>query len=107
MSAVRAMEAPPSIMSNYFGEDLTAYLEAFRNGEDAAYAPEKNMNAVLDTISANNVKKFARRRPHPAPVAAGRGNHQPRAGGGQSSRSRTRPRWTHRTPPGPVLDRRQ
>ena len=70
---------PRPCMSNYVGKDLTAYLEAFRNGKDAAYAPGKNMNAVLNTISAENFKKFARRHPRSAPVAAGRGDHQPRA----------------------------
>ena len=30
--------SPGPCMSNYFGKDLTAYLKAFQNGEDAAYA---------------------------------------------------------------------
>ena len=71
---------PQPCMSNYFSEHLTAYLKAFWNGKDAAYAPGKNMNAVLDTICADDVKEFTRRQPRPAPVAAGHGNHQPRAG---------------------------
>jgi len=33
------MEAPPSIMSMYLGEDLTNYLEALKNGSDASYSP--------------------------------------------------------------------
>ena len=65
-------------MSNYFGKDLTVYLKAFRNGKDTAYAPGKDMNAVLDTICAKNFKDFVHRHPRPAPVATGRGNHQPR-----------------------------
>ena len=67
-------------MSNYFVEDLTAHLEEFRNGKDAVYASGKNMNAVLDTICADNFKEFARHHPRPAPVATGRGDHQPHAG---------------------------
>ena len=67
-------------MSNYTSKDLTAYLEAFWNGEDAVYAPGKNMNTILDTICADNFKEFARRHPRPAPVAAGRGDQQPRVG---------------------------
>ena len=40
-------------MSTYFGEDLTAYLEAFRNGEDATYVPGKNMlNIGVKDIAA-------------------------------------------------------
>ena len=71
---------PRPCMSNYFGKDLTACLEAFRNGEDAAYAPEKEMNTVLDIICAENFKEFARRHLRPAPIAAGLDDHQPRVG---------------------------
>ena len=38
------------------------------------------MNAVLDTICAENFKEFTRRHLCPAPAATGRGNHQPRVG---------------------------
>ena len=41
-----AMEAPPAIVSTYFGEDLTAYLKAFRNGKDAVHVPGKNMLSI-------------------------------------------------------------
>ena len=51
---LRSWRRPRPCMSNYFGEDLTTYLEAFQNGKDAAYAPEKNMNTVFDTICVNN-----------------------------------------------------
>jgi len=36
-----ACEAPPAIISTYLGDDMTAYLDAFRNGEDAKYEPKK------------------------------------------------------------------
>ena len=38
-----ACEAPPAIVSTYLGDDMTSYLEAFINGEDAAYTPGKKM----------------------------------------------------------------
>jgi len=34
-----ACEAPPAIMSMYLGEDMTAYLEAYANGDKKAYNP--------------------------------------------------------------------
>merc|ERR1719453_1712115 len=34
-----ACEAPPAIMSTYLGNDLTAYLDAYRKGKQAAYKP--------------------------------------------------------------------
>jgi glutamine synthetase len=34
-----ACEAPPAIMSTYLGDDMTSYLEAYKNGSDAAYSP--------------------------------------------------------------------
>ena len=68
---LRPWMRPRPCMSNYTSKDLTAYLEAFRNGKDAAYLPGKNMNAVLDTICDDNFKNFASRHPRPAPVAAG------------------------------------
>ena len=36
-----AMEAPPAIISTYLGEDMTSYLDDFRNGKTSAYAPNK------------------------------------------------------------------
>ena len=47
-----AWRRPRPCMSNYFGKDLTVYLEAFWNGKDTEYAPGKNRNTVLDTICA-------------------------------------------------------
>merc|ERR1712072_1164827 len=34
-----ACEAPPAIMSTYLGDDMTAYMEAYRNGQKNAYNP--------------------------------------------------------------------
>lgn len=36
-----ACEAPPAIVSTYLGDDMTAYLEAFLNGENSKYEPTK------------------------------------------------------------------
>lgn len=36
-----ACEAPPAIVSSYLGEDMTNFLEAFKNGSDANYEPAK------------------------------------------------------------------
>lgn len=36
-----ACEAPPAIVSTYLGDEMTSYLEAFMNGEDAKYEPTK------------------------------------------------------------------
>ena len=73
-SDLRPWRRPRSCMFSYFSEDLTAYLEAIRNGKDVVYALGMNMNAVFDTICANNFKEFARvfcplcRRPWRPPV---------------------------------------
>ena len=40
------MDAPPAIMSTYFGEDLTAYLKAFWNKKDVKYVLGKNMLSI-------------------------------------------------------------
>jgi glutamine synthetase len=36
-----ACEAPPAIVSAYLGDDMTKYLEAFKNGSDVKYEPAK------------------------------------------------------------------
>jgi len=38
-----ACEAPPAIVSTYLGDDMTNYLEAFMNGENAEYNPGKKV----------------------------------------------------------------
>jgi glutamine synthetase len=40
-----ACEAPPAIFSSYLGEDMTKYLEGYKNGENAPYNP---VTRVLD-----------------------------------------------------------
>ena len=54
--SLRTTKASPAIISTYFGEDLTAYLEEFQNVEDAAYVPGKNMLSIgIKDITAINV----------------------------------------------------
>lgn len=38
-----ACEAPPSIISTYLGEDITAYLHAYKNGDLKSYKPSSKM----------------------------------------------------------------
>jgi glutamine synthetase len=40
-----ACEAPPAIFSSYLGEDMTRYLEGYKNGENSVYNP---VQRVLD-----------------------------------------------------------
>lgn len=44
-----ACEAPPSIISCYLGESLTAYLQAYMTGETSAYTP---VGKVIETGAA-------------------------------------------------------
>merc|ERR1712151_1203205 len=34
-----ACEAPPAIVSTYLGEDMTSYLESYKNGDNKPYSP--------------------------------------------------------------------
>lgn len=38
-----ACEAPPAIVSTYLGDDMTAYLEAFKDGKNSNYVPQTKM----------------------------------------------------------------
>ena len=38
-----ACEAPPAIISCYLGDDMTKYLEAYRNGDNKPYTPSTKM----------------------------------------------------------------
>jgi len=68
-----AMEAPPAIMSTYLGEDLTSYLEAFVNGETAAYAPsKKDLSIGVKDIPAVKVPAEDRNRSSPFPYGGAR-----------------------------------
>jgi glutamine synthetase len=51
-----ACEAPPSIISTYLGEDMTTFLEAYKNGESKPYTPRARIlnlgAAVLPPMEA-------------------------------------------------------
>jgi len=49
-----ACEAPPAIVSTYLGDDITTYLESFRDGESGEYVPSKK---TLD-LGAREVLPF-------------------------------------------------
>merc|ERR1711906_85047 len=73
MGRFGAMEAPPAIMSTYLGEDLTSYLEAFVNGETAAYAPsKKDLSIGVKDIPAVKVPAEDRNRSSPFPYGGAR-----------------------------------
>lgn len=67
------MEAPPSIMSMYLGEDLTNYLEALKNGSDANYTPTpKAVNLGVSGIPNVSVPAEDRNRTSPFPYGGHR-----------------------------------
>jgi len=68
-----AMEAPPAIISTYLGEDLTNYLEAFKNGENAAYVPgKKDLDIGVKSICGIKVPAEDRNRTSPFPYGGAR-----------------------------------
>jgi len=68
-----AMEAPPAIMSTYLGEDLTSYLEAFKDGEVGAYVPgKKNLGIGVKDIPPIQVPAEDRNRSSPFPYGGAR-----------------------------------
>mmetsp|Transcript_49176 Transcript_49176/g.73094 ORF Transcript_49176/g.73094 Transcript_49176/m.73094 type:complete len:729 (-) Transcript_49176:158-2344(-) len=68
-----AMEAPPAIISTYLGEDLTSYLEAFKDGESSAYVPgKKNLDVGVKSICGIKVPAEDRNRTSPFPYGGAR-----------------------------------
>jgi len=68
-----AMEAPPAIISTYLGEDLTSYLEAFKNGEESAYVPtKKDLDIGVKAICGMKVPAEDRNRTSPFPYGGAR-----------------------------------
>jgi len=66
-------EAPPAIMSTYFGEDLTSYLEAFKDGATGAYTPgKKNLGIGVKDIPPVQVPAEDRNRSSPFPYGGAR-----------------------------------
>jgi glutamine synthetase len=68
-----ACEAPPAIVSTYLGESMTAYLEAFMNGNDAKYDPKvKTIDLGTREVVPFTVPAEDRNRTSPFPYGGGR-----------------------------------
>jgi len=68
-----AMEAPPAIMSTYLGEDMTSYLQAFRDGDMSAYAPEMGeIDVGVKHIQPFKIPSEDRNRTSPFPYGGAR-----------------------------------
>lgn len=68
-----AMEAPPAIISTYLGEDLTAYLEAFKDGKVGAYvAGKKELDIGVKDVLPVKVPSEDRNRTSPFPYGGAR-----------------------------------
>ena len=68
-----ACEAPPAIVSTYLGDDMTAYLEAFMNGESAKYEPgKKTLDLGTSEVLPFQVPAEDRNRTSPFPYGGAR-----------------------------------
>mmetsp|Transcript_26999 Transcript_26999/g.65593 ORF Transcript_26999/g.65593 Transcript_26999/m.65593 type:complete len:706 (-) Transcript_26999:270-2387(-) len=68
-----ACEAPPAIVSTYLGEDMTAYLESFKNGDMQPYKPNtKELDLGVECIAPLNVPAEDRNRTSPFPYGGHR-----------------------------------
>merc|ERR1719440_2508159 len=68
-----ACEAPPAIMSVYLGDDMTKYLEAFKNGESKEYSPTtKMLSTGVKALADVEVPAEDRNRTSPFPYGGHR-----------------------------------
>eukprot|EP00588_Corethron_pennatum_P002496 CAMPEP_0194296200 /NCGR_PEP_ID=MMETSP0169-20130528/55438_1 /TAXON_ID=218684 /ORGANISM="Corethron pennatum, Strain L29A3" /LENGTH=704 /DNA_ID=CAMNT_0039045599 /DNA_START=116 /DNA_END=2230 /DNA_ORIENTATION=- len=68
-----ACEAPPAITSTYLGGDMTAYLEALKNGSTAAYEPtKKTLDLGTSAVLPFDVPAEDRNRTSPFPYGGAR-----------------------------------
>ena len=68
-----ACEAPPAILSTYLGDDMTAYLDALRNGNLDEYKPNtKTIDVGIDSIKPFTVPAEDRNRTSPFPYGGAR-----------------------------------
>lgn len=68
-----ACEAPPAIMSVYLGDDMTNYLEAFKNGENKPYTPTtKKLETGVEKLAPVEVPAEDRNRTSPFPYGGHR-----------------------------------
>jgi len=68
-----ACEAPPAIVSTYLGEDMTSYLESYKNGETKAYSPGvKSLDMGTTAIAPIQAPAEDRNRTSPFPYGGHR-----------------------------------
>jgi len=68
-----ACEAPPAIMSVYLGDDMTSYLEAFKNGDNKPYSPTtKMLETGVERLAPVEVPAEDRNRTSPFPFSGHR-----------------------------------
>lgn len=68
-----ACEAPPAIMSTYLGDDMTTYLEGYKAGSDAPYAPaNKTLDMGASVLPLLEVPAEDRNRTSPFPYGGHR-----------------------------------
>jgi len=68
-----ACEAPPAIISTYLGEDLTSYLEEWKNGKKGAYTPNtKELSVGASCLAPLNIPSEDRNRTSPFPYGGHR-----------------------------------
>lgn len=68
-----AMEAPPAIISTYLGEDMTNYLDAFKDGKVEAYSPsKKTLDVGIKNVLPFTVPAEDRNRTSPFPYGGAR-----------------------------------
>ena len=68
-----ACEAPPSIISTYLGEDVTSYLDAYKNGEVKPYEPKTRiLNLGTSTLAPLETPSEDRNRTSPFPFGGHR-----------------------------------
>lgn len=68
-----ACEAPPAIVSTYLGEDMTSYLEGFKNGTGGAYNPTtKTLDLGTSSVLPFEVPAEDRNRTSPFPYGGAR-----------------------------------
>jgi glutamine synthetase len=68
-----ACEAPPSIMSMYLGEQMTRYLEGYRDGVDTPYNPRPSLHSLgVDALPDIIIPAEDRNRTSPFPYGGHR-----------------------------------
>jgi glutamine synthetase len=68
-----ACEAPPSIISTYLGNDVTEFMEAFKNGDKKAYNPKTtSLNMGASALAPIEIPAEDRNRTSPFPFGGHR-----------------------------------